>query len=808
MGPLLRDLRFGLRMLARNPGISTIAIVTLALAISANTTVFSWINATVLDPIPGVARTGDLVTVMRGERSEHPTPPFSHPDFVDLRSRTRSLSGLLAYHDDFVSLTGRPRPERIYAAWTSSDYFDVLGARPVTGRFFLPSEEQNAGGGPVVVISYALWQSHFGADPAIVGKGIHVNRNLCTIVGVAPRAFQGCKTGLRVDLWTTLAFSGKDLARRNDFWLNVLGKLEPGVDRRQAERELDIHMGRIAEQYPDSHRGPNQITLDPLWRSPFGANVYLYKSLPMLLALAAVLLLLACANVANLLLVRALARRREIAIRLGLGASRWQIVRQFLVETCLLALGGGALAFLFTSWSASTFEAFLPRTSTLPLSLNGHMDGVVIAATFAFSALAAGIFGILPAARSSGISPVTVLKEEAGSVSGGPGRSRLSGALVVAQICLSFLLLVCAGLFTRSLQNAQQQDPGFDPDHVLLASYELGPSGYTSDQGRVFHQRLLAGVETIPGVLGATLADFSPLSFTLHSDIAEPGGYVPHVGESMEVSRAIVAPGYFRTLKTAILSGREFDLTDTADSRRVVIVNEALADRYWPGEDPLGKTITTRGRLRTVVGVARNAKYRRLVYSPEPVFYLPLAQDYSDQVIIHVRASGDPATLASAVETRLHELNPDLPVFGVTTLRSSMQLGSIAERIAGTFAGSFGLVALVLASVGLNAVVGYTTRRRTHELGIRVAIGASRGDVLKLVLGQGVRLTAAGLAAGFLLSVLATRLLRSMLFGVTELDAMTYLGVSVLLCAVTLLASYLPARWAAKVDPIEALRHE
>jgi predicted permease len=299
-----------------------VATLTLGLGIAANTTILSWINSTLLDPIPGVARTGDLVSVMRGEPSEHPTPPFSYPDYVDLRETTRSFSGILAYHDEFVSLTGRTRPERLYGALISANYFEVLGVQPILGTGFLPAEEEKAGTTPSVIISYAVWQNHFGADPAIVGKGIQLNRQLCTVVGVAPPDFQGCKTGLRTDLWVPLVYRGKQVQERGSFWLNVLGRIKPGIGRSQAQAELDVRMRHIAEQYPDSHRGPNQITLDPLWRSPFGANVYLYKTLPMLLALAGVLLLLACANVANLLLVHAVARRREIAIRLAMGASR------------------------------------------------------------------------------------------------------------------------------------------------------------------------------------------------------------------------------------------------------------------------------------------------------------------------------------------------------------------------------------------------------------------------------------------------------------------------------------------------------
>ncbi|MGA2610182.1 MAG: ABC transporter permease [Terriglobia bacterium] len=808
MGTVLQDLKFGLRMLAKNPGFTAVVVITLALGIGANSTIFSWINSTLLDPIPGVADTNELVSVMRGERSEHPTPPFSYPDYVDLRERTRSFSGLLAYHDDFVSLTGTNKPERIYGAFVSADYLEVLGMRPILGRGFQPVEEENPGGMPAVVISYALWQTHFGADLSVIGKTIQINRRLATIVGVAPADFQGCKTGLRTDVWFPLVYWGDEFRERDNHWLQVLGRLKTGVSRRQAEEELNLQMQRIVEQFPDSHRGPNQITLDPLYRSPFGANVYMYKTLPMLLALAAVLLLLACANVANLLLVRSVARRREVALRLSMGASRWRLVRQLLVESLLLALLGGAVAMLLTKWTAGTFAAFFPHTTNLPLTINGHADRTVLAVTTLISILTAMIFGILPALRASSVAPITVLKEEAGSMSGGIHKSRLSRALVVAQISLSLLLLICAGLFARSLQNSQRLDPGFDPNHVLLASYELGPVGYSEAQGIAFHRQLLSKLSALPGVESVTLADFSPLSFSLHSDDVLPDGYVPKPGESMEVSRGIVGPNYLRTMRIGIIAGRDFTEQDMEKSQRVAIVNQQFVDQYWPGQDPLGKRISIYGQWFNVVGVARNGKYRRLVYPPEPVFFQPLYQRYRDLVIIHARVSGDPQSYAAEVERTVHELNADLPVFGVTTLKSSMQLGSIFERLAGTFASAFGLLALVLAAVGIYGVIGYTTRQRTHEIAIRMALGAQRADVFWLVLGQGLFLTLAGLAAGIAVSLALTRYLKSVLFGVTATDLLTYAAVALLLCLVSFVACYIPARRATKVDPMVALRYE
>jgi predicted permease len=807
MGVLLQDLRYACRMLAKNPGFAAIAVLTLALGIVANTTIFSWISATILDPVPGTGPTSNLVTVMRGERSEHPTPPFSYPDYVDLRERSASFSGLLAYHDDFVSLTGTGKPERVYGAMISANYFQVLGVRPILGGIFLPAEEEKPGRTPSVIISHGLWQRRFGSDPFIVGKPIQLNRQPCTVVGVAPPGFQGCKSGLRTDLWVPLVYRGAQVNERGSFWLNVLGRLKPGIDRRQAEVESDLQMRRIAEQYPDSHRGPNQVTLDPLWRSPFGANVYLYKTLPMLLALAAVLLLLACANVANLLLVRSVARRREIAIRMSLGANRPRLVRQLLVESLLLALAGGALATLLTVWTAGTLAYFIPPAN-LPLTINGRADHSVLIAASAISLLTVVIFGTLPALRASKLAPVEILKEEGASASAAPHRSRLTGALVAAQISLSLLLLICAGLFVRSLQNAQRQDLGYDPDRVLLASYELGPGGYSRSQGIAFDRELLSKLESLPGVESATLADFSPLSFTIHTDIVEPNDYVPQPRESMEISRALVGPNYFRTIRTALIAGRDFSSQDAENTQPVAIVNQAFAERYWPGRDAIGRQIETRGRWFTIIGVARNGKYRRPVYPAEPVIFLPLYQSYYDAVIIHVRVAGDPKAFASALERTVHELNPELPVFSITTLRSSMQLGSSFERLSGAFAGAFGLLALLIAAVGIYAVVDYSTRRRTREIGVRMALGAKPGDVFRLVLGQGLRLALTGLGVGLALSLALTRFLRSMLYGVTELDGFTIAGVSILLCSVTIAACYFPARRAAKVRPIVALRYE
>ena len=808
----MHDLRYALRQLRKNPGFTGLAVGTLVLGIAANLTIFSWINSTMLDPIPGIAHTSNMVTIMRGERSEHPTPPFSYMDFVDLRDSSRSFSGMLAYHDDYMSITGSGQPERIYGALTTANYFEVLGVRPILGRTLLPTLKDERAGVAEAVLNYDLWQNRFAGDPSIIGKTIQINLHPYTIVGVAPKGFHGCKSGLRADVWIPLGmdsaiWGSNRINDRGASWLQVLGKLKSGIDPSQAVSELNVEMLRIAARYPDSHRGANAISSDPLWRSPFGANVYLYGTLPILLALAALLLLLACANVANLLLVRSVARRREMAIRMSMGAGRWRIVRQLLVENLMIALAGGGFALLITVWTARTLSYFLPST-TLPLALDGRVDGAVLLITLLVTMLTAAVSGIVPAMRASSLSPVSVLKDEALSTSGGLSKSRLTGGLVIAQIALSLLLLTCAGLFVRSLQKAQNSDPGFDARNVLLVSFDLDPMGYSDSQGIEFDRQLLARAKELPGVQSATLADFSPLSFTIHSDGVEPEGYLPHPHESMEVDRGIAGPGYLQTLKTPLLAGRDFTTQDNATTEQVAIVNQALVDRYWPGQSALGKRIKVSHGSYTVVGVAANGKYRRMVYDPAPLVLNSLMQRYESVQILHVRTAGEPLALASAVERTIHDLNPDLPLYNVTTLKESMQIGNVFERIAVAFAGTFGLLALVLASVGIYGVVAYTTRQRTHEIGIRMALGAGQGIVFRQVLGQGLRLALAGLVAGLIGSVAFTRFLRGMLFGVSAVDWITFAVVPAVLLLAALAACFFPARRAASIEPMQALRTE
>jgi predicted permease len=809
-----QDVRYSLRMITKAPGYATIAILTLALGIGANTTIFSWINSTLLNPIPGLASPSEVVALTLGRGGDNPFP-FTYPDFEAMRDGQQSFMGITAANIAPMSLTGKGKPERVWGMVASANYFEVLGVRPILGRGFLPVEDEKPGGAPVAVISYRMWQTHFGANPGVVGQTIEINQHPYTIVGVTPAVFQGSQTGLRSEIWIPVMMEeqlmpqGDLLHDHHYFWLGMLGRLKPGVAPEQAQEEMTLRLKREAKNYPEEHKGHDSVTVHPLWRNPFGANAFLSTLLPMLMSIAGLVLLLACANVANLMLVRSVARRREIAIRMSLGASRWRLVRQLLVESLVLALSGGVVALLITFWTAGTFMKFLPTTD-FPISLSIRTDREVLLATLGISVLTGVIFGILPALRSSSEAPVAVLKEDTGSASGGLRKARLASVLVVAQISLSLLLLVCAGLFIRSFMSAQQINPGFNSHNVLIASYDLFTAGYSEASGAEFDRQLAAKLEALPGIQSVALSSRVPLGFGGGSTSVKPEGYVSQANESMETQVAIITPNYFKTMQIPMVKGRDFTLQDTKKSQRAVIVSEAFVERYWPHQEAVGKQLNSdlTNEWFTVVGVARDSKVNGLNEKPTPFLYLPLYQVYRATMIINARVTGDPLAFGKTVEKSIHELNADLVVFDVTTLELREQIASFGQRVAGTFVGAFGLLALVLAAVGIYGVTAYTTRQRTHEIGIRMALGASKQDILRLVLGHGLRLTLAGVGLGLAVSFALTRYLGSLLLGVTSTDALTFSSVAILLCAVALFACFIPARRAMRVDPMVALRYE
>src|SRR5215469_2752572 len=750
-----QDVRYSARMIAKAPGYAAIAILTLALGIGANTTIFSWINSALLNPVPGLTNPSEVVALAGTKPGENPPLGFTYPDIEAMRDGQQSLTGIAACNLAQMSLTGKGKPERVWGMVASANYFDVLGVQPILGRTFLPAEDEKPGGAPVAVISYRLWQTHFGGMPDVIGQSIEINKHHYTIVGVTPAVFQGSQTGVRLEIWVPIMMEaqvlplGDILHDHHNFVWFAFGRFRPGVTLEQAQADVALRLKSEVKNYPEEHKGHDSVTLYPLWRNPFGLNLFLATLLPMLMTIAGLVLLLACANVANLMLVRSVGRRREIAIRMSLGANRWRLVRQLLVESLILALAGGLIAFLFTFWSAGTFMRFVPKTD-FPISLGMRVDHTVLLATLVISVLTGVIFGILPALRASGEAPVAVLKEDTGSASGGMRKARLASALVVAQISLSLLLLICAGLFIRSFMSAQQIKTGFNPHNVLIATYDLFTGGYSEASGVEFDRQLLTKLEAQPGIQSVALSSRVPLAFGGGSTAVNPEGYVSQANESMETQVAIVTPNYFQTLQIPIVKGRDFTAQDAKSSQRVVIVSETFVNRYWPNQEALGKQLNSdlTHEWFTVVGVSRDSKVNALNEKPTPFVYLPLYQVYRSTLIVVTRTNGDPLASGKTVEKTIHELNADLAVFDITTLELREQIASFPQRVAGTFVGAFGLLALVLAAVGIYGVTSYTTRQRTHEIGIRMALGASKQDVLHLVLGRGLRLTLIGVGVG------------------------------------------------------------
>jgi len=598
------------------------------------------------------------------------------------------------------------------------------------------------------------------------------------------------------------------MTERSGNWLVVVGRLRPGVSREQANQDLETIMRRIVAAYPNDHLGTNTITLDPMWRSPFGANGYMASTLPILLSIAGVVLLLTCANVATLTLVRFVSRRREIAIRQSLGAGRVRVVRQMMLEGVILALCAGAAALLLTLWTAKTLALFLPPNA-IPIAINGMVDPGVVIAIVALAVLASLLCGAFPAWRSSQVPAAEVLKEESASVSGGKHNRRLLSGLVVAQVALSLALLVSSGLFLRTLRNIAHADPGFEQDHVLTASVGLNISGYPNDQRRLIRDKILQRVEALPGVTVASLTDWVPLTLTRKTEDAYPEGYVPRPHESLEVGRADVSPRYFETMGIPILEGRDFRQDDNENAPPVVIVDQTAANRYWPGQDPIGKRLSMPSMSInpvTVVGVVKNSKHLMMSERPGPMIYMSYYQLPGPELIVQMKTIGNPADLLQAAEGTIQEVDSRLPVFDVRTMRENTAIASTFVVMQSTFAGIFAVIALVLAATGIYGVMAYRTELRTHEIGIRVALGASRVDVMRLVLLQGMRLTAIGLALGLALSFGLTRVIAGRLYGIGANDPVTIFAVLILLAALSLLASYLPAQRAMRVNPVTAIR--
>jgi len=823
MNNLWQDLRYGIRMLANSPGFTAVAILTLALGIGANTAIFTVANAVLLRPVPGVVAPSEIVTLERLQKNNFDFS-FGYPDYLDYRNQNRSFAGLAGRCRTRLSLT-HGTTQLIIGELVSGNYFSVLGVNPSLGRMIAPADVQTEGEAPVAVLSNSLWEREFASDPQILRKNILLNGRAFTVVGVAAKEFHGSEIGSPSDVWVPLTMqpaaiprmSRGVLASRNAGWVGIFGRLKPGVSLAEARSEVQTIAARLAAAYSQSneHRGADVIGnfgMDPDDRAT------LEKFFAMLLASVGLLLLIACSNVANLLLSRAEGRKREIAMRLALGATRGRLIQQLLTEGILLAVLAGGLGLLLAPWTASLMLAFrqplyaLQNVSTTP-------DVRVLAFTLSVAALTGILFGLAPALQSSKPDLVLSLKENS---AGGGKRSRLRNGLVATQIAVTLVLLIAAGVVVRKMQSVVRQAPGFATKNVAMMAVAPSIQGYSEAQGERLYGALLQSVGAIPGVRGASLAttvppiDFSGRISIFYEGQAPPREYL--AGHEFEVGIRVdentIAPNYFATMEIPILQGRDFGAQDTAERAPVAILSQKLARRLWPNENAVGKRIewpTLQGPARPaieIVGVAADAKYRSLLSDAPLLIYLPVSQSYSASSNLVIRTGGDPAAVLPAVRRAVASIDANLPVYSEKSMADEIADSLWQQRMALGLLGSFSFLALALTGIGLYAVVAHWTGQRTQEIGIRMALGAKPGDVLLLVVGHGARLVAMGAIVGLVASVEVTPVVSELLFGASSTDVWAMGSIAALLAAVALFACYFPARRAMRVDPMVALRHE
>ena len=814
MKNIVRDLRYGGRILLKRPGFTLIAIMTLALGIGANTAIFSLVNTALLRPLP-VDQPERLVSLnyvaMNGEQN---FPVLSFPNYRDMRDRNEQLAGLIAYRMTAVSLSNSGVNERLWGYLATGNYFEVLGVKPAIGRFLTQDDDKVPGAHPVAVITHGCWQKRFGGDPDIVGRNVIVNGRNFTIIGVAKPDFYGSEIGYRTEIWFPMMMlaqiePGNDnLESRDSSNFFVQGRLKPGITSRQAEDELKAIAAQLAHEYPKENEG-STIALSP--PGLFGAFMRgpIVGFAGVLMAVVGLVLLLACTNLANLLLARATGRRKEIAIRLAIGASRWRLVRQLLTESVMLAAMGGGLGLLLAYWLVDAMLGFRPPID-IPLATDLHIDWRVLVFTTGVSMLTGLVFGLLPALQATRPELIPALKDEVSL--NGYRRSWLRNGLVVLQVSLSLILLICAGLVLRGLQRAQLLNPGFVPEQALEMSFDLSLQGYDGPRSKEFKRQLLERVRALPGVEYAGLTNNMPLSLNINNNAIYVEGEPEQRGANVPTAiTSSASPGLIPALGTRILQGRDFSLQEGESERRFAIVNETFTRRFWPGQEPLGKRFSFdsySGPWIEVVGVIQDGKYFSLSEEAAPFLYVSLRPQSSQFLTMVVRTTSEPQNAMTAIRREFQQLDATLPVYNVKTMVEHMALSLFPARVAATLLGSFGLLALLLAAIGIFGVMSYAVTQRTREIGIRMALGAQYGDVLRLVIRHGMVMTSIGLALGLVASFALTRFMESLLFGVSATDPATFVVIALVLTLVALLACYLPARRATKVDPLIALRCE
>jgi len=809
---ITQDLRYGWRLMVRKPAFTAIAVVTLGLGIGANVTMFSWVDSSLRRQMRGVPHP-DRFVALNGTTRTRNDLTLSYLDFLDYRARRPdSVDDVIAFSFAPMNMRTAGDPQRVFAQIVSGNLFGALGIRPLLGRLLAPDDDRTPDGAPVAVLSHTFWQRYFEGDPAIVGRSITLNGRAFTVVGVAPPGFRGTEPYLALDVWVPLMMhasvfgDGDRLNRRGISWLEAMVKLKPGAPIERAQKDLDVVAASLASTYAqDAGRG---VALNPLWRAPSSGGPAVAGAMGVQMAVAGVVLLIACANVANLLIARAAGRQRETAVRLTLGASRGRLVQQLLTESTLLALAGGACGLGFAYWTKDVVRWFVPPVP-LPIEMDPSLDGPVLTFAILVTAASVLVFGLVPAMQGTLSSVSAALKDAAGTLTPSRRSGRVRQALVVAQVAMSLVLLVSAGLFLKSLVNAQAVDPGFSLRSGVIAAIDLLPAGYDAAHGRAFYRDLLSRVRELPGVDAATLAAKVPLSFGGNSSfLVQIDGYTPAANEQIDVFYNRVSSDYMKTMGIALAAGRDVTDRDTPDMPDVGVVNETLARRYFAGRDPIGGRIRVGTRTVQIVGVARDGKYQLITESPRPFLYVPQQQWYRGDAVLVVRTTGNPAPIVRPLHDVIRSLDANVPLFDMRTVEQHLEIASFMQRMIATLLAAFGIVALMLATVGLYGVIAAIAVQRTPEIGMRIALGATKGDIVSLILKQGLGMVGLGVALGLSGAFGAARLFRSLLVGVSVTDAATFGGTTLLLVLVAIAASYLPARRAAAVDPIQALRNE
>jgi predicted permease len=814
MRSLLQDFLYGLRISRKNPGFTLVAVLTLAVGIAANTAVFGWIENVLLRPLPGVADGGRLAA-LETLRADGDFVTTSYPDYRDYRDHLKLISGIAAATPNAFSLGEEDRAERVWGELVSGNYFAVLGVAPVLGRPFSPDEYGDKQGAyPVAVISHDLWKRRFHSDPGVIGSTIRVNRRQLTVVGVAPPEFRGILPGLTFDVWIPLMMAPQ-LNTMPDWMLddrqtrNLISvvRLKPGVSIPRARAEAAALARRMAEADADTNKGIG-VTILPVREGHFGAQSLLTAPLKILMAVCGVVLLIVCANVANLLLARTTARRNEFAMRIALGAGRFRLARQLLIESLVLALMGGLAGMPLAMWMSQSLGYLVPA-SGLPIVVEGQLDGAILAFTVLVCVAACVVSGIVPAIHTARADLNDALKQSGRSGAAGLRSRRIRGALVVAEVALALVAVIGTGLFARSFQLARRIDPGFDAHNVLVSHLYLSTAGYKVPDRKLFCQRLRERLVSQPGIEAASYADMVPLGF--NGGPWEPlqvEGYVPGASENMQIYRNVVAPGFFDLLKIPLIEGRDFTERDDRDTGLVMIVNQTFVRRYFGNAYPIGRRVHGWGEWFTIVGVVKDGKYHTPNEATQPYFYVPFRQVYRAdlQIAVYVRAAGDPGHALAALRREVRSMDPNVGVFDAMPLTDYMAAALFPQKVAASLLGALGAIALVLAAVGLYSVMAYSITQRTQEIGIRLALGAQSGDVLGLVLRQGMGLTLAGLLAGVVGAAAVTRLASGLLIDVSPVDPSIFAAAAVFLTVVALAACYIPARRATRIDPNAALR--